>query len=45
MIIAAVFVFAGFVLLLLAYGRYLDADFKGAVASPPLAPATRRRWI
>jgi presenilin-like A22 family membrane protease len=32
MIFAAVLVFAGFVLLLLAYGRYLDADFKGAVA-------------
>ena len=32
MIIAAVLVFVGFVLLLLAYGRYLDADFKGAVA-------------
>jgi len=29
--LAAVLVFAGFVLLLLAYGRYLDADFKGAV--------------
>jgi len=32
MILAAVLVFAGFVLLLLAYGRYLDADFRGAVA-------------
>ena len=30
MILVAVLVFAGFVLLLLAYGRYLDADFRGA---------------
>jgi len=30
-LLAAVFVFASFILLLLAYGRYLGADFKGAV--------------
>ena len=31
MILVAVFVFVGFVLLLFAYGRYLDADLKGAL--------------
>jgi uncharacterized YccA/Bax inhibitor family protein len=30
MILTIVLVFVGFVLLLLAYGRYLDADFRGA---------------
>jgi len=30
MILVAVLVFVGFILLLFAYGRYLDADFKGA---------------
>jgi hypothetical protein len=30
-VLAAFLTFVGFVLLLLAYGRYLDADFGGAV--------------